>query len=55
MVMRLYDWEALNLGHHAANFGGLRHCGSEDKTFVICYIISQIVWFSEGPGGKVLK
>ena len=31
----------LTLGHHAANFGDFRHCGSVDKTFLICHVISK--------------
>ena len=41
MVMWLYGLETLILGHHAANFGGFRHCGSGDKTFLIFHEISK--------------
>ena len=41
MVLWLYAWEPLTLGHHAANFGGLRDCGSADKTLSNCHMISK--------------
>ena len=39
--MWLYGWEPLTLATHAANFGGFRHCGSGDKIFLICHVISK--------------
>ena len=41
MVMWLYDWDLLILGHHAANFGDFRPCGRGNKTFSICHVISR--------------
>ena len=32
---------ALTLNHQAANFGGFRHCGSGNKKFLICHVISK--------------
>ena len=47
MIMRLYDWEPLTLGHHAANFFGFRHCGREDKNFQFV-TLSQKTTYLEG-------
>ena len=41
MVMWLYDWEPHTLGQHAVNPDGSRHCGSGDKTILICHVISK--------------
>ena len=46
------------LGHHAANFGGFRHCGSGAKMFLICYVISKDYLFkamSYFLGGSLLQ
>ena len=31
----------VTIGHQDANFSGFRHCGSWNKTFLICYVISK--------------
>ena len=41
MVLRLNDWETLALGHHTVNFGCFSHYGREEKTVLICYLISK--------------
>ena len=41
MVIQLYCWDSLTVIHHAANFGGFTHCGSGDKTFLICHVITK--------------
>ena len=41
MVMRLYGWMPLTLGHHDATFGGFSHCGSGDEMFLMCHMISK--------------
>ena len=41
MVMWNFSWEPLSLGHHTSNFNDIRHCGSEDKTFLIYHVISK--------------
>ena len=41
MEMSLYDWKHLTLDLHAANYGGIRHCGSGDKIFCICHLSSK--------------
>ena len=46
-----------SLGHHAANFGGSRHCSRGDKTFSICHMISKDHMFkrlSDFVGGNLL-
>lgn len=35
------DWGPLKISQIAANFGSFRHCGSGDKTFLICFVISS--------------
>ena len=32
-------WKLLTLRHHATTFGGFMHCGSGNKTFLICHVI----------------
>lgn len=39
---RIGSLEALTLGQHSATCGGLRHCGSGDKTFLIYHEISKV-------------
>ena len=39
--MWLYGWELLILGHYTATFSDFMHCGSRDKTFLICHVISK--------------
>ena len=39
--MWLYDWESFTVSHHAANFGGFRHCGRGDEKLSICHVISK--------------
>ena len=41
MVVELYSWEPLTVCHHASYFGGFGHCGSADKMFLICEVISK--------------
>ena len=41
MVKWLYGWESFTLGYHATSFGGLTLCGSGDKLFLICHVISK--------------
>ena len=35
------DWGPLKISQIAANFGSFRHCGSGDKTVLICFVISR--------------
>ena len=39
--MRLYGKESLTLGHQTADFDGFQYCGSGDKAFLICHVISK--------------
>ena len=41
MIMWLYGYEPITLGHHAVNFGGFRQYGSGDNTFLICHMNSK--------------
>ena len=42
MFMRFNGWDPKSLGHH---IDGFRHCGSGDKTFLICHMISRFHMF----------
>ena len=37
----MFGKQPLTIGQHAANFGGLRHCGRREKTFLIFHVISK--------------
>ena len=39
--MGIYAREPFTVRHHASNFGGFRHCGSGNKTFLICEVIPK--------------
>ena len=57
MIMRLYDWELLTLGHHVVSYGGSKHCDWGDKSFSICHVISKDHVFkglSDFTGGSPL-
>lgn len=41
MVLWLYGWEFLMVGHHTTNFGGFRNCASRKKTFPIGHMTSK--------------
>ena len=41
MEMSLYDCKHVTLDLHAANYGGIRHCGSGDKMLFICRVNSK--------------
>ena len=41
--MRLYGWENLTIGHHAANIDSLKHCRTGDKIILIGHVISKVI------------
>ena len=47
MVICLYGWEFLNLGHNAANVSGFRDCGSGKKTFLIFQVTQETIYLND--------